>query len=89
MRPLAAPGLLAGAALSWARSLGEFGATLMFAGNLPGRTQTMPLAIYTALESDLRSAQALAIVLVLVALALMLVARAALARTGRAESHAS
>ena len=55
--PLSAPGLLSGAALSWARALGEFGATLMFAGNLTGRTQTLPLAIYTAMESDLRAAQ--------------------------------
>lgn len=70
--PLAAPGLFAGAALAWARALGEFGATLMFAGNLEGRTQTLPLAIYTALESDLRAAQALSIVLVVVALALLL-----------------
>lgn len=75
--PLAAPGLFAGAAMSWARSLGEFGATLMFAGNLEGRTQTLPLAIYTALESDLRAAQALAIVLVVVAFALLLFVRAA------------
>ncbi|KYF50464.1 molybdenum ABC transporter permease, partial [Sorangium cellulosum] len=70
--PLAAPGLVAGAAMSWARSLGEFGATLMFAGNLEGRTQTLPLAIYTALESDLRAAQALSMVLVVVAFALLL-----------------
>jgi molybdate transport system permease protein len=68
--PLAAPGLVAGALLAWARALGEFGATLMFAGNLAGRTQTLPLAIYTAFESDLRAAQALSIVLVGVALAL-------------------
>jgi molybdate transport system permease protein len=74
--PLAAPGLLAGAAMSWARSLGEFGATLMFAGNLSGRTQTLPLAIYTALEADLRVAQALSLVLVAVALALLLIVRA-------------
>jgi len=79
--PLAAPGLVAGAAMSWARSLGEFGATLMFAGNLQGRTQTLPLAIYTALESDLRAAQALSIVLVVVAFALLLVVRAALRRS--------
>lgn len=74
--PLAAPGLLAGAAMSWARSLGEFGATLMFAGNLQGRTQTLPLAVYTALESDLRVAQALSIVLVVVAFSLLLLVRA-------------
>lgn len=78
--PLAAPGLVAGAAMSWARSLGEFGATLMFAGNLEGRTQTLPLAIYTALESDLRAAQALSIVLVIVALVLLLFVRVALRR---------
>lgn len=69
--PLAAPGLVAGAAMSWGRSLGEFGATLMFAGNLEGRTQTLPLAIYTALESDMRAAQVLSMILVLVAFALL------------------
>lgn len=62
--PLALPGMVAGAALAWARALGEFGATLLFAGNLTGTTQTMPLAIYTALESDARVAVALALVLV-------------------------
>ena len=61
--PLALPGMVAGAALSWARALGEFGATLFFAGNFPGSTRTMPLAIYTALESDTRVAVALALVL--------------------------
>jgi molybdate transport system permease protein len=76
--PLAAPGLIAGAAMSWARSLGEFGATLMFAGNLSGRTQTLPLAIYSALESDLRVAQALSLVLVVVAFGLLLVVRASM-----------
>jgi molybdate transport system permease protein len=74
--PLARPGLVAGAAMAWARALGEFGATLMFAGNLEGKTQTLPLAIYTALESDLRAAQALSLLLVLVAFALLLVLRA-------------
>lgn len=78
--PLAAPGVVAGAAMSWARSLGEFGATLMFAGNLQGRTQTLPLAIYTALESDLRAAQALSVVLVVVAFALLLFVRNLLRR---------
>ncbi len=61
--PMALPGIAVGAALSWARGLGEFGATLLFAGNLAGSTQTMPLAIYTALESDVRVAVALALVL--------------------------
>jgi molybdate transport system permease protein len=61
--------------MAWARALGEFGATLMFAGNLSGRTQTLPLAIYTAMESDLRAAQSLSLILVLVAFALLLVVR--------------
>lgn len=85
--PLAGPGLVAGAAMSWARSLGEFGATLMFAGNLPGVTQTLPLAVYTALEADLGVAQALSVLLVLVALALLLVARVALARAAPPGAH--
>ena len=79
--PLAAPGLVAGAAMSWARALGEFGATLMFAGNLQGQTQTLPLAIYTALEADMRAAQALSMILVVVAFALLLFVRAALRRS--------
>lgn len=61
--PLALPGLVGAAGLAWARALGEFGATLLFAGNLPGVTQTLPLAIYTALESSPRTATALALVL--------------------------
>jgi molybdate transport system permease protein len=73
--PLAAPGLLAGAAMSWARAVGEFGATLLFAGNLIGRTQTMPLAVYTAMESDLRAAQALSLIMVAIAFPLLLVLR--------------
>ena len=74
--PLSAPALLGGAATSWARAVGEFGATLMFAGNLTGRTQTMSLAVYTAMESDLRAAQSLAVVLVGVAFGLLAVLRA-------------
>ena len=61
--------------MSWARAVGEFGATLLFAGNLTGRTQTMPLAVYTAMESDLRAAQALSIILVTVAFGLLFVLR--------------
>lgn len=82
--PLAAPGLVAGAAMSWARALGEFGATLMFAGNMEGVTQTLPLAIYTALESDLRAAQAISLVLVVMAFALLALVRVALHRFERA-----
>lgn len=73
--PLARGGLVAGAALSWARALGEFGATLMFAGNLSGRTQTLPLAIYTALESNMSTARALSIVLVATAFGLLFALR--------------
>ena len=67
--PLAAPSLAAGAALAWARALGEFGATITFAGNLPGRTRTMPSAIYADLQS--RPAGALALSLVLLAVSLV------------------
>lgn len=61
--PVARPGLVVGASLAWARALGEFGATLLFAGNLGGRTQTLPLAIFTALESDLQLAVVFSLVL--------------------------
>jgi molybdate transport system permease protein len=74
--PISRAALAGGAAMSWARALGEFGATLMFAGNMVGRTQTLPLAIYTALESDLQTAQSLSIILVAVALALLAAVRA-------------
>ncbi len=70
--PIAAPGLLVGASLAWARGLGEFGATLLFAGNMPGTTQTVPLAIFTALESDVRLAVVFSLVLAAVG-ALLLV----------------
>lgn len=69
--PVALPGLLSGAGLAWARALGEFGATLMFAGSLPGHTTTLPLAIYSALESDVDQARALSVLLVGVALGLL------------------
>lgn len=78
--PLAAPALLAGAVTAWARALGEFGATLMFAGNFSGRTQTMPLAIYSALESDLGSALTLALVLLSASFAALLLVRLITAR---------
>jgi molybdate transport system permease protein len=73
--PLVAPSLAAGAVLAWARALGEFGATVTFAGNLPGRTQTLPLAVFLALESDREAAVALSLVLVAVSLALLVVLR--------------
>ena len=77
--PLAAPSIVGGLALAWARAISEFGATIMFAGNLPGRTQTMPLAILTALESDLGSALTLS-ALLLGGSALVLVTLGLLAR---------
>jgi molybdate transport system permease protein len=64
--PLAVPGLAAGAILSFARSLGEFGATITFAGNYPGTTRTMPSEVYTALQGDRDTAVALSVVLLLV-----------------------
>ena len=74
--PLAAPSLLSGLLMTWARALGEFGATIMFAGNFPGRTQTMPLAIYAGLESNLDSALALALILVVVSFGILFLIRA-------------
>lgn len=70
--PLALPGLAAGAVLAWARALGEFGATIMFAGNFPGVTQTMPLAIYSRYGAgDLQSALLMSFVLLLVSLLIL------------------
>ncbi|MGY2080903.1 ABC transporter permease [Modestobacter sp. SYSU DS0657] len=73
--PLVAPGIAAGAVLCWARALGEFGATITFAGNFPGTTQTMPLAVYLALQSDPEAAIALSLVLLGVSLATLLLLR--------------
>ena len=78
--PLALPALLGGAVMAWARALGEFGATIMFAGNLRGRTQTMPLAIYLAMESDLPAALALSTLLILVSFSVLLSMRTLLRR---------
>ncbi|MEU5098146.1 molybdate ABC transporter permease subunit [Streptomyces sp. NPDC020996] len=69
--PLVAPGIAAGAVLAWARALGEFGATITFAGNFPGRTQTMPLAVYLALQNDPAAAIALSLVLLTVSIAVL------------------
>ena len=73
--PLIAPSLWAGAALAWARALGEFGATITFAGNLPGRTQTIPLAVYLALETRLEAAITLSVVLLAVSLTILVLLR--------------
>ncbi|MEV0328041.1 ABC transporter permease [Micromonospora echinospora] len=69
--PLVAPGVTAGAVLCWARALGEFGATITFAGNFPGTTQTMPLAVYLALETDLEAAIVLSLVLLVVSVTIL------------------
>jgi molybdate transport system permease protein len=69
--PLVAPGIAAGAVLCWARALGEFGATITFAGNFPGRTQTMPLAVYLALETDLEAAIVLSLILLVVSVTIL------------------
>jgi molybdate transport system permease protein len=69
--PLIAPSLAAGAVLCWARALGEFGATITFAGSFPGRTETMPIAVYYALETDPNAAIALSLVLLLVSVVVL------------------
>ena len=69
--PLAQAGLVSGAILSFARALGEFGATIMFAGNFQGRTQTMPLAIYTTMQGDMNAAISLSIILVVISFAVI------------------
>lgn len=73
--PSIAPALAAGAVLSWARALGEFGATVTFAGNFPGTTQTLPLSVYVSLESDPGAAVVLSLVLVLVSFAVLVALR--------------
>jgi molybdate transport system permease protein len=69
--PLVAPSLGAGAVLCWARALGEFGATITFAGSFPGQTETMPIAVYYALETDPEAAIALSLVLLLVSVVVL------------------
>jgi molybdate transport system permease protein len=82
--PLVHGALIAGTAMSWARALGEFGATITFAGNLPGVTQTMPLAVYVALQSDLEAAIALSVLLVLLAMAILVALRSRVTLPGAA-----
>jgi molybdate transport system permease protein len=73
--PAIRPGLVAGAVLAWARALGEFGATITFAGNFPGRTQTMPLAIYLTNEVDPDEAIVLSLVLIAVSFGVLVALR--------------
>lgn len=78
--PVAAPAIFGGALMTWARALGEFGATLIFAGNMPGRTQTMPLAIYLGFEIEFSTAISLAAILLLGSFVILLTLRTVFAR---------
>ena len=82
--PLVLPSLVAGGVLTFARALGEFGATITFAGNLPGVTQTLPLAVYVGLEGDPSEAVALSLVLLAVSVAVLVALRDRWLRTGAA-----
>jgi molybdate transport system permease protein len=82
--PLIAPSLGAGAVLCWARALGEFGATITFAGSFPGRTETMPIAVYYALETDPDAAIALSLVLLAVSVVVLVSLRDRWLRTSPA-----
>ncbi|TXS56147.1 ABC transporter permease [Streptomyces sp. t39] len=73
--PMVAPGLLAGAALTWARALGEFGATITFAGNLPGTTQTLPLQVYLLLQERPEAATSVSLLLLVIAMAVLVALR--------------
>lgn len=73
--PMVGPSLVAGLVLTWARAFGEFGATITFAGNLEGRTQTLPLAVFIALESDRDTAVALSLIMVAISLTVLVVLR--------------
>jgi molybdate transport system permease protein len=80
--PLSRPALVSGAVMTWARALGEFGATILFAGNYPGLTQTMPLAIYVGFEVRLERAVALSVVLLACSCAALLLAKGLLGHDG-------
>lgn len=79
--PMIGPSLTAGLILTWARAFGEFGATITFAGNLQGRTQTLPLAVFVALERDRDTAVAISLLMVLVSLAVLVALRDRWTRT--------
>ncbi len=81
--PLAAGSLVSGVIMTFSRALGEFGATMMFAGNLAGKTQTMPLAIYSELQSDMAVSIALAIVLVVFSFGIILTVKYLGGREGK------
>lgn len=73
--PLIRPSIVAGVVLAWARALGEFGATITFAGNLSGRTQTLPLAVFVTLESDRDAAIAISLILIVISVVVLLALR--------------
>jgi molybdate transport system permease protein len=73
--PLIAPALVSGIALTWARAFGEFGATITFAGSLQGRTQTLPLAVFVALESDRPTAIAISLLMIVVSMTVLVLLR--------------
>lgn len=79
--PLAGRSLLTGVVLTWARALGEFGATILFAGNFPGRTQTMPLAIYVGFELDLSVALTLSAILLVISFSVLFVVKRVLGKS--------
>jgi molybdate transport system permease protein len=81
--PLTAGGLVSGAVMTFGRALGEFGATIMFAGNLPGVTQTMPLAVYVGMEGDLNAGLTISILLVIISFTLMALVRSLSRKEGR------
>ncbi|MFB6501297.1 MULTISPECIES: ABC transporter permease [unclassified Streptomyces] len=86
--PMVAPGLAAGAALTWARALGEFGATITFAGNLPGTTQTLPLQVYLLLQESPEAATSVSLLLLAIAMAVLVALRGRWTGTPRDRSRA-
>ncbi|MFK4227101.1 ABC transporter permease [Streptomyces sp. NPDC019890] len=85
--PMVAPGLIAGAALTWARALGEFGATITFAGNLPGTTQTLPLQVYLLLQDEPEAATSVSLLLLAIAMLVLIALRGRWTGTPAVRSH--
>ncbi|MEU2544283.1 ABC transporter permease [Streptomyces roseolus] len=87
--PMVAPGVLAGAALTWARALGEFGATITFAGNLPGTTQTLPLQVYLLLQEEPEAATSVSLLLLAIAMGVLIALRGRWTGTPRERAGAA
>jgi molybdate transport system permease protein len=81
--PISRVAMVSGAVLAWSRALGEFGATIIFAGNFPGRTQTMPMAIYLGFESNLTNAVTLSIILIVISFIALLAVKSLVTRTSQ------